>query len=145
LVPTSWHRPAWPLALLSGLLALVAGLSTYAGSPSVATAQGGEGRYSVLVFSRTTGFRHTAAINAGHDALDTMAAAEDFDVAHSEDAGEFTSHNLRNYDVVAFLNTDGEGILNAQQRTAFERWTQSGGGAVRIHADANADKDWAWK
>ena len=111
----------------------------------MATAQGEEGRYSALVFSRTTGFRHTAAINAGHDALDTMAAAEDFDVTHSEDAGDFTSHNLRNYDVVVFLNTDGEGILNAQQRTAFERWTQSGGGAVRIHADANADKAWAWK
>ncbi len=145
MVSTSWHRPAWALTLLLGLLALVAGLSTYAGSPSVATAQGEEGRYSALVFSRTTGFRHTAAIAAGHDALDEMAAAEDFDVVHSEDAADFTSHNLRNYDVVVFLNTDGEGILNAEQRTAFERWTQNGGGAVRIHADANADKAWDWK
>jgi PKD repeat protein/glucose/arabinose dehydrogenase len=144
LVSTSWHRPAWPLALLIGLLALTAGLSTSAGFPSVATAQE-EGRYSVLVFSRTTGFRHTAAIDAGHAALDEMAVAEDFDVVHSEDAGDFTSHNLRNYDVVVFLNTDGEGILNGQQRIAFERWTQNGGGAVRIHADANADKDWSWK
>jgi len=145
LTSTSWHLPTWALPPLLGLLALIAGLSASAASPSVATAQGGEGRYSALIFSRTTGFRHTAAINAGHTALDEMAVAEDFDIAHSEDAGDFTSHNLRNYDVVVFLNTDGEGILNNEQRTAFERWTQNGGGAVRIHADANADKAWDWK
>jgi len=146
---TTSPRPAlsaWAFALLLAALVLPAALG---GSPAtsapVANAQGEEGRYSALVFSRTTGFRHTAAINAGHAALDTMAAAEDFDVAHSEDAGDFTSHNLRNYDVVVFLNTDGEGILNAQQRIAFERWTQNGGGAVRIHGDANADKAWEWK
>ncbi len=145
---TLWDRRTWSiwaLALLLGGLVLASTLGGSAAAPGTATAQVGDGRYSVLVFSRTTGFRHTAAINAGHAAFDTMAAAEDFDVTHSEDAGDFTSHNLRNYDVVAFLNTDGEGILNQDQRTAFERWTQSGGGAVRIHADANADKAWAWK
>ncbi len=145
---TLWDRRTWSiwaLALLLGGLALASTLGGSAAAPGTATAQVGDGRYSVLVFSRTTGFRHTAAINAGHAAFDTMAAAEDFDVTHSEDAGDFTSHNLRNYDVVAFLDTDGEGILNQDQRTAFERWTQSGGGAVRIHADANADKAWAWK
>ena len=47
--------------------------------------------------------------------------------------------------MIVFLNTDGEGILNATQRNAFERWTQRGGGIVGIHADANADRDWAWK
>jgi glucose/arabinose dehydrogenase/PKD repeat protein len=146
---TSRHRlswPTWALALLLGCLALV---TTLGGSPvtapSVATAQGGDGRYSVLVFSRTTGFRHTEAIDAGRDALQQMGVDEDFDVTLSEDAGDFTSHSLRDFDVVVFLNTDGEGILNQDQRTAFERWTQAGGGAVRIHADANADKDWDWK
>ena len=43
-----------------------------------------------------------------------------------------------------FLNTDGEGILNGAQRTAFERWMQRGGGVVGIHAAANADRDWEW-
>ena len=57
----------------------------------------------------------------------------------------FTDAGLRPYEVVVFLNTDGEGILNGAQRTAFERWTQRGGGIVSIHADANADRNWAWK
>ena len=63
----------------------------------------------------------------------------------TEDPTRFTDAGLRPFEVVVFLNTDGEGILNAAQRTAFERWTQRGGGIVSIHADANADRNWAWK
>ena len=48
----------------------------------------------------------------------------------SEDPTKFTDAGLRPYEVVVFLNDDGEGILNAAQRTAFERWTQRGGGIV---------------
>jgi type 1 glutamine amidotransferase len=145
---SGWHRDARRallFAILFGALALAAALAASAAAPTAAHAQVEQGRYSVLVFSRTTGFRHTAAIAAGHTALEAMGDAEDFDTTHSEDATDFTSHNLRNYDVVVFLNTDGEGILNAAQRTAFERWMQRGGGAVSIHADANADKAWDWK
>ena len=42
------------------------------------------------------------------------------------------------------LHTDGEDILNANQRTAFERWYQRGKGLVGIHAAANADRNWDW-
>ncbi|MGH9013112.1 MAG: ThuA domain-containing protein, partial [Acidimicrobiia bacterium] len=149
MVWTSTHdRDAWRgliLAALLGAFVLLATLGASASAPATAGAQAGDGRYSVLVFSRTTGFRHTAAIDAGHEALEQMGVDEAFDTTHSEDAGDFTSHNLRNFDVVVFLNTDGEGILNASQRIAFERWMQRGGGAVSIHADANADKAWDWK
>jgi glucose/arabinose dehydrogenase/PKD repeat protein/type 1 glutamine amidotransferase len=134
---------AWVLALLLGGLALAATLGGAPDGPSSATAQGS--RFDVLVFSRTTGFRHTEAINAGHAAFDDLATAGGFSVTHSEDATDFTDHNLRNYEVVVFLHTDGEGILNQRQRAAFERWNQRGGGSVRIHADANADRNWEWK
>jgi PKD repeat protein/glucose/arabinose dehydrogenase len=133
-------RAARVCAVLFATLVFAGSLAT--APPAVAQTQP---RFDVLVFSRTTGFRHTAAINAGRSALTQMGVAQDFNVTLTEDAGEFTSHNLRNFDVVVFLNTDGEGILNAAQRTAFERWMQRGGGAVSIHADANADKAWAWK
>jgi glucose/arabinose dehydrogenase/PKD repeat protein/plastocyanin len=139
-------RLAYAVALLLAGLTLAAALGlTPVTAPETATAQGGEGRYSVLVFSRTTGFRHTVAIDAGREALEQMGTDENFDVTLSEDQGTFTDHSLREFDVVVFLNTDGEGILNDDQRASFERWTQRGGGAVRIHADANADKAWEWK
>jgi PKD repeat protein/glucose/arabinose dehydrogenase len=101
--------------------------------------------FDVLVFSRTTGFRHESAINAGRTAIPQMGAAEGFNVQLSEDQTLFTDAGLRPFEVVVFLNTDGEGILNGAQRNAFERWTQRGGGIVSIHADANADRNWAWK
>ncbi|HSI79933.1 MAG TPA: hypothetical protein VK919_04710, partial [Solirubrobacterales bacterium] len=85
--PFAW--PAWTLALLLGALTAIAALGGSAPTAPVPAVAQGEGRYSVLVFSRTTGFRHTAAINAGHDAFDDLAAAEDFDVTHSEDASDF--------------------------------------------------------
>ena len=101
--------------------------------------------FDVLVFSRTTGFRHETAIAAGRTAIQQMGTAEDFNVQLSEDQTLFTDAGLRPFEVVVFLNTDGEGILNGAQRNAFERWTQRGGGIVSIHADANADRNWAWK
>ena len=105
----------------------------------------GEPRFDVLVFSRTTGFRHTDAIDAGKLAIPQMGEDGNYTVDLSEDPTKFTDAGLRPYEVVVFLNDDGEGILNADQRTAFERWTQRGGGIVAIHADANADRNWAWK
>jgi PKD repeat protein/glucose/arabinose dehydrogenase/type 1 glutamine amidotransferase len=130
------------LALTALPLLVAVGLTV--GSPSGARAQGG-GEYEVLVFSRTTGFRHAEAIEAGREAIDGMGATEGFNVTLSEDNGLFTDHSLRQFDVIVFLNTDGEGILNASQRASFERWMQRGGGLVGIHADANADRNWDWK
>ena len=103
-------------------------------------------RFDVLVFSRTTGFRHAEAIDAGHAAIEQMGAelGREFTVTASEDAGLFTDTGLRPYEVIVLLNIDGEGILNGAQRTAFERWAQRGGGIVSIHAAANADRDWEW-
>ncbi len=104
-----------------------------------------EPRFDVLVFSRTTGFRHADAIAAGRTEITAMGEAGNYNVDLTEDATRFSDAGLRPYEVVVFLNTDGEGILNGAQRNAFERWTQQGGGIVSIHADANADRNWAWK
>jgi hypothetical protein len=80
-----------------------------------------EPRFDVLVFSRTTGFRHVEAIDAGRAAIQQMGAepGREFNVTASEDAGLFTDTGLRPFEVVVFLNTDGEGILNGAQRTAL--------------------------
>ena len=117
----------------------------HGGMTGSVTVEASDDPYDVLVFSRTTGFRHETAIAAGKTALTQMAAAEGFNVQLSEDATLFTDAGLRPFEVVVFLNTDGEGILSGAQRNAFERWTQRGGGIVSIHADANADRNWAWK
>jgi hypothetical protein len=59
------------------------------------------------------GFRHTEAINAGHAQIEAMGAAKNFRMVSSEDASRFTDAGLRDFEVVVFLNTDGNGILTA--------------------------------
>jgi cytochrome c len=108
------------------------------------TANAAEADYDVLVFSRTTGFRHETAIQAGHAEIAEMGTEQNFSVTASEDSTLFTDAGLRPYEVIVFLNIDGEGHFTTAQRTAFERWLQRGRGLVRIHAAANADRNWAW-
>jgi cytochrome c len=98
-----------------------------------------EPRADVLVFSRTTAFRHTEAIEAGRDALEDR-----FDAEVTEDPERFSDDGLRDVDVVVLLNTNGPGVLTGGERDAFERWVRGGGGVVAIHAAANADRDWPW-
>ncbi len=134
--------PAWPVRLAVAIAALFV-LVLLTAAPR---AHAQETDPQVLVLSKTTGFRHADAIDAGKIAIPELGAANGFDVTLTEDpAVHFTDTGLRAFDVIVFLNTDGEGILNASQRTAVERWMSRGGGIVGIHADANADRDWAWK
>lgn len=101
-----------------------------------------EARGKVLVFSKTDGFRHTS-IEAGIASLKKMAAEKGFEVAFTEDAGQFTTNNLKQYAATVWLNTTGD-VLNAEQQAEFERYIQSGGGYVGIHAAADCEYEWPW-
>jgi type 1 glutamine amidotransferase len=93
---------------------------------------------AVLVFSRTTGFRH-ASIPAGIAALFDLGATHGFTVLATEDAAEF--HRLTAYQVVIFLNTSGD-VLDDPQRAAFEAYIRAGGGYVGVHSASNTEYDW---
>lgn len=96
----------------------------------------------VLVFSRTTGFRH-ASIAAGIDAVRALGSARGFEVEATEDPTTFTTDRLARFDVVLFLNTTGD-VLDAAQQAAFESFIRAGGGFVGIHSAADTEYDWPW-
>ncbi len=121
-------RPA-ALALLSLLLL----------APASARAQPGG---QVLVFSRTTGFRH-ASIPDGIAAVQALASTHGFTVTATENAAVFNSEGLSAYDAVVFLNTTGD-VLDASQQAALEGYVQAGGGFVGIHSAADTEYEWAW-
>jgi cytochrome c len=76
-----------------------------------ARAQQAQARYSVLVFSRTTGFRHDSI----PDAINAVRALGDqhaFLVDATEDPSVFTDATLAGYGAVIFLLTTGH-ILEA--------------------------------
>jgi len=98
--------------------------------------------FSVLVFSKTAGFRHDS-IPAGIDAVRAIGERNRFHIDAGEDASAFTDGNLSRYRAVIFLNTTGE-VLEADQRAAFERFIRRGGGFVGIHAASDTGYQWPW-
>jgi cytochrome c len=101
-----------------------------------------EGNPKVLVFSKTMGFKH-ASIPAGIAALQKLGMENGFEVDTTKNADLFTEENLAQYAAVIFLSTTGN-VLNHYQEAAFERYIQSGGGFVGIHAAADTEYDWGW-
>ena len=96
----------------------------------------------VLVFSRTTGFRHSSIPN-GIAAIRKLGQENGFAVDTSEDAGAFTQKNLARYSAVVFLSTTGD-VLNPAQQDVFERYIQAGGGYVGVHSATDTEYDWPW-
>lgn len=96
----------------------------------------------LLVFSKTTGFRHSS-IGAGKLALIRTGEQNNWLVDTTEDAGAFTGSNLKKYNAVIFLSTTGN-ILDSNQQRAFEEFIRSGKGFAGIHAATDTEYDWLW-
>ncbi|HEX2535788.1 MAG TPA: ThuA domain-containing protein [Chitinophagaceae bacterium] len=94
------------------------------------------------MFSKTAGYYHTS-IPAGNAALMGLAAQNDIEVDTTTNAAVFTEDSLKNYAAVVFLNSTGN-VLDHRQEVAFERYIQSGGGFVGVHAATDTEYDWAW-
>ena len=99
-------------------------------------------KISILVFSKTAGYRH-AAIAEGKVALLKLGAENNFSVDTTEDASYFTEKTLKKYSAVIFLSTTGD-VLNDEQQKVFEKYIQSGKGFVGVHAATDTEYDWAW-
>jgi type 1 glutamine amidotransferase len=112
------------------------------GSPSASGSVAVGGAYRVLVFTRTTGFRH-ASIPAGIDALRALGAVDGFTVTATEDAGAFRAATLAGYRVVVFLSTTGD-VLDPAGRTALEAYVRGGGGWVGVHSASDTEYGWAF-
>jgi type 1 glutamine amidotransferase len=97
---------------------------------------------SVLVFSKTAGFRHDS-IPDGVKALEQLGAEGGFTVDATEDARVFTPGRLAAYDAVVFLSTTGD-VLDDSQQAAFEGYIEDGGGYVGVHAAADTEYEWPW-
>src|SRR5579883_1295181 len=111
-------------------LALVAAGLLCASGASIAQHRSVEPRFSVLVFSKTSGYRH-ASIPQGVAAIKALGSESGFAVDATEDAAAFNDARLARYRVVIFLSTTGT-VLDGEEKAAFERYIRKGGGFVGI-------------
>jgi cytochrome c len=100
------------------------------------------GQPSILVFSKTAGFRHES-IPAGVAALKALAQQHGFGLTQTEDGRQFTDQALSGFAAVVFMSTTGD-VLIAGEEAAFERYIAAGHGFVGVHAAADCEYDWAY-
>jgi type 1 glutamine amidotransferase len=95
---------------------------------------------ALLVFTRTTGYRH-ASIPAAIAAIRTIGRDDGFTVLATEDARVFGDTSLRRFRAVAFVLTTGT-VLDQAQQAALERFVRRGGGWLGVHSASDTEYDW---
>lgn len=96
----------------------------------------------LLVFSKTTGFRHDSIPNCV-EAIRALGKANKFEIDATEDAAVFTKDNLKQYRGIIFAMTTGD-VLNSDQQTVMQEFVERGGGWVGIHSASDTEYDWPW-
>jgi hypothetical protein len=148
--------------LLGMLFALVTALAL----PSFAAAQGDGKR--ILLYTGTTGFRHTDAINNGRPVVQTALQTAGYTVDWEDctnngatpaatncnhpdkNARIFTDANLARYDAILLLNASAgpPGPLWADdQKAAIMKYVQNGGGIAGVHNATDMgtqQQTWDW-
>ena len=99
-------------------------------------------RPAVLVFNKTSGFRHEEAIPAADRVFSELAAENGWDVFVTDDAVVHDAENLDSFQLVIWNNVSGD-VLTHQQRASLRRWLESGGGWMGVHG-SGGDLSYGW-
>ncbi|MGW3665371.1 ThuA domain-containing protein [Streptomyces sp. NPDC005141] len=95
--------------------------------------------FRVLVFTRTTGYRHDS-IPAALAAVRGLGDAHGFAADATEDPAAFEAP-LDPYAAIVFLSTSGE-VLTPPGRDRLAAYVEGGGGFVGVHAAACTEYEW---
>ncbi len=127
------------LLILISSMGFASLLQSSAEDPAVKPSQDENGP-SMIVFSKTSGFRHQS-IPQGVACFRQLGADLGLEVIATEDASIFTAENLADVSVVVFLNTTGD-VLDQPQQDAFEAYIRAGGSWLGVHAAADTEYEW---
>jgi type 1 glutamine amidotransferase len=113
-------------------------------APALPAELGAHGAVAVLVFSKTSGFRHEEAIPACERSVREIAAARGWQVFATENAAVFDGALLARFRVVVSNNATGDNWTESQ-KDAFRRFVLAGGGFVGVHGAAGTRyRFWDW-
>ncbi len=126
----------------TGLAALLAA-TTAAAAPASAVVVEEEADANVLIFTKTTQFRHTEAIVEGTPVLQAAFEEAGIDSTHTEDSSIFNDEDLAQFDALVMFQTSGD-PWNAEEKAALERYQQAGGGIVAIHNATDMRGSYEW-
>ncbi len=98
---------------------------------------------AVLLFSKTSGFRHAGSIEASKKSFDALAKKNNWFVYQTEDGGIFNAEQLSHFSVVIFDNSTGE-VINDEQKSMVEKYVENGGTLLGIHGAGDNSHHWTW-
>lgn len=98
---------------------------------------------AVLVFSKTTGFRHGESIEASKPVFTEIARRNNWFVYETEEGGVFNPEQLRQFKAVIFNNSTGR-VLNDEQQQALGQYVEAGGALLGIHGAGDNSHHWPW-
>ncbi len=98
---------------------------------------------AILVFSKTTGFRHGESIEASVPAFTEMGKRNNWFVYHTEEGGVFNPEQLRQFKAVVFNNSTGR-VLNDEQQLALSQYVEAGGVLLGTHGAGDNSHRWPW-
>jgi uncharacterized protein len=97
-----------------------------------------------LVYTRNgKGYVHEN-IAASIAAIQKLGKEKKFSVDTTTNPSFFNDDTLRRYDAVIFSNTNNDVFDTEEQKVAFMRYIQAGGGFVGIHSASGTERNWKW-
>ena len=98
---------------------------------------------TVLVYSRTCGFRHKSIPFGVHAITELGKRTSAFNVVATEDPAVFNSPDFMYYDGIIMLNTTGNDVIpKGSARKNFERFLSQEKGLIGIHAATDCHRNW---
>ncbi|UTA66592.1 ThuA domain-containing protein [Emticicia sp. 21SJ11W-3] len=101
------------------------------------------GKPAILLFSKTTGFRHGESIEASKPVMAGLAAKNNWFLYETEEGGVFNEAQLAKFSAVIFNNSTGE-VINDDQKRALEKYVENGGTLIGIHGAGDDSHRWDW-
>jgi uncharacterized protein len=98
---------------------------------------------AILVFSKTTGFRHGESIAASLPVFTDIGKRNGWFVYTTEEGGIFNPEQLRHFRAVVFNNSTGR-VLNEAQQEALSQYVEQGGTLLGIHGAGDNSHHWDW-
>ncbi|MEV4810976.1 ThuA domain-containing protein [Micromonospora avicenniae] len=134
-------RPRWGRWLAMPVAAALA-MSMLSTAPAAAH-PGAHGDAHVLIFTKTTQYRHTEAIEQGVPVLQEAFADAGITTEHTEDSSIFNDEDLAHFDALVMFQASGD-PWTADQKAAMERYMQAGHGIVAIHNATDMRGNYTW-
>ncbi|HEY5771607.1 MAG TPA: ThuA domain-containing protein [Chitinophagaceae bacterium] len=101
-------------------------------------------KVSVLVYTKNgKGYVHEN-IPSAVICIQKLGKQYGFKVDTSADASTMTEKNLKQYTLLIFSSTNNDVFDTDEQRLAFRRYMEAGGGFVGIHSVTGTERNWKW-